>query len=69
MLKQQEKTELSEAVFALPVKYREVIIFFYYQELKIEEISTVLGVNPSTIRTRLSRARDLLNKKLGGDSL
>jgi RNA polymerase sigma-70 factor, ECF subfamily len=67
LLKQQQKTELSEAVFALPVKYREVIIFFYYQELKIEEISEVLGMNSSTIRTRLTRARDLLNQKLGGD--
>ncbi|OAT81881.1 hypothetical protein A6P54_10220 [Bacillus sp. MKU004] len=67
LLKQQEKTELSEAVFALAVKYREVIIFFYYQELRIEEISEILGINSSTIRTRLSRARSLLNQKLGGD--
>jgi RNA polymerase sigma-70 factor, ECF subfamily len=67
LLKQQQKTELSEAVFALPVKYREVIMFFYYQELRIEEISEVLGINSSTIRTRLSRARSLLNQKLGGD--
>lgn len=69
LLLQQEKTELSEAVFALPVKYREVIILYYYQELKIEEISKVLKINSSTIRTRLSRARDLLNQKLGGDTL
>ena len=67
LIKQQQKTVLSEAVFALPVKYREVIIFFYYQELRIEEISTILGINSSTIRTRLARARDLLNQKLGGD--
>jgi RNA polymerase sigma-70 factor, ECF subfamily len=69
LIQQQEKTELSEAIFSLPVKYREVIIFYYYQELKIEEISKVLKINSSTIRTRLSRARDLLNQKLGGDSL
>ncbi|MCA0147191.1 sigma-70 family RNA polymerase sigma factor [Rossellomorea vietnamensis] len=67
LIQHQQKTALSEAIFALPVKYREVIIFFYYQELKIEEISTILGVNSSTIRTRLARARDLLNQKLGGD--
>ncbi|MDX8342254.1 sigma-70 family RNA polymerase sigma factor [Rossellomorea sp. YZS02] len=67
LIQQQQKTVLSEAVFALPVKYREVIIFFYYQELRIEEISTILGINSSTIRTRLARARDLLNQKLGGD--
>ncbi|MCA1057632.1 sigma-70 family RNA polymerase sigma factor [Rossellomorea aquimaris] len=67
LLQKQQKTVLSEAVFALPVKYREVIIFFYYQEMRIEEISTILGINSSTIRTRLARARDLLNQKLGGD--
>lgn len=67
LLQQQQKTVLSEAIFSLPVKYREVIIFFYYQELRIEEISTILGINSSTIRTRLARARDLLNQKLGGD--
>lgn len=62
----QQKSELSNAVFALPIKYREVIILHYYQEEKIEVISEILEVNPSTIKTRLSRARDLLNKKLGG---
>ncbi len=67
LLKQQQKTVLSEAVFSLPIKYREVIILFYYQELKTEEISEVLGINSSTIRTRLSRARELLNQKLGGE--
>ncbi|MBN8191863.1 sigma-70 family RNA polymerase sigma factor [Bacillus sp. NTK074B] len=67
LMEKQQKTVLSEAVFALPVKYREVIILFYYQELRIEEISTILGINSSTIRTRLARARDLLNQKLGGD--
>ncbi|WP_409251716.1 sigma-70 family RNA polymerase sigma factor [Bacillus sp. SCS-153A] len=69
LVKQQDKTELSEAIFSLPVKYREVIILYYYQELTAEQMSKVLKINSSTIRTRLSRARDLLNQKLGGESL
>lgn len=59
LLKNQE---LSEKIFSLPVKYREIIILFYYKELKIREIHELTGLNLQTIKTRLSRSRSLLRK-------
>ncbi len=51
---------LGNLVLKLPVKYREVIILYYYQELKIQEISNMLQMNTNTIKVRLKRAKDLL---------
>lgn len=56
----EEKPELDwiiDVVKELPQKYRIVIHLFYYEELSIEEISKVLRMKPSTVRTQLTRAR------------
>ena len=53
---------LSEAVMQLPIKYREVIMLFYYEGLKLEEIQCVTRLNLSTIKTRLRRAKALLRE-------
>ncbi len=59
-LKKSEEVLLSECVLALPVKYREVITLYYYEELSIQEISEILKMNGNTIKTRLNRARQKL---------
>jgi RNA polymerase sigma factor (sigma-70 family) len=64
LLKDKEAEFLSTSVLSLPVKYREVIILFYYEEMSIDEISSLLNVNPNTIKTRLKRSRDLLKNVL-----
>ncbi len=61
--------ELSQNVLKLPVKYREVIILHYYEELKISEISSLLDLKESTVKTRLQRARAKLKYEMGGGSL
>lgn len=53
-------------VKSLPEKYRQVIHLFYYEELSIKEISETLGTKEATVKTRLVRARKLLNQKLKG---
>jgi RNA polymerase sigma factor (sigma-70 family) len=53
-----------DKVMSLPVKYREVIILQYYEELSINEISYLLGINPNTVKTRLHRAKNLLGSYL-----
>ncbi len=62
LLKRSEEEFLSLSVLSLPVKYREIIILYYYEECSIEEIKRILGVNPNTIKTRLSRGRVKLKK-------
>jgi RNA polymerase sigma factor (sigma-70 family) len=64
VLKNKEDEFLSECVLSLPVKYREVIILFYYEEMSIDEMSSLLDLNPNTVKTRLKRSRDLLKNVL-----
>lgn len=63
---EDENELISKQVIALPIKLREVIILFYYQEFSIEEISEMLNTNPNTIKTRLHRARLKLKKTFEG---
>ncbi|MGJ3195896.1 sigma-70 family RNA polymerase sigma factor [Peribacillus frigoritolerans] len=64
LLKRSEEEFLSMCVLTLPVKYREVITLYYYEECSIEEIKGMLGVNQNTIKTRLSRGRVKLKKMM-----
>jgi RNA polymerase sigma factor (sigma-70 family) len=64
VLKDREDEFLSKCVLSLPVKYREVIILFYYEEMSINEISSLLDMKQNTIKTRLKRSRDLLKNLL-----
>lgn len=63
----KEPDELIELVKTLPQKYRVVIHLFYYEDLSIEEISSILKKKPSTVRTQLTRARALLKEVLKED--
>ena len=52
------------AVYALPRKYREVILLRYYEELSLEEMVRILGVPPGTVSARLTRAKQKLRPML-----
>ena len=51
-------------VMKLQPRYREVILLYYYSELKIPEISKVLGIPEGTVSVRLKRGRDKLKNAL-----
>lgn len=56
--------DLLMEVMNLKPKYKEVILLFYYQDMKIKDIAIVLNKPESTIAVRLKRARDLLKCRL-----
>ncbi|WP_433745257.1 sigma-70 family RNA polymerase sigma factor [Falsibacillus pallidus] len=58
----QQNTSLAQDVLCLPVKYREIIILYYYEELNTNEIAALLNQSPSSIRTKLDRARKQLKE-------
>ncbi|CJO25063.1 DNA-directed RNA polymerase specialized sigma subunit [Streptococcus pneumoniae] len=64
VIQNAEDRELASAVMNLPIKYREVIYLFYYEELSIKEIATVIDVKENTIKTRLKKAKELLKEGL-----
>ncbi|MFL6228918.1 MAG: RNA polymerase sigma factor [Pyrinomonadaceae bacterium] len=53
-----------QAVLALPVHYREVVVLCELQELSYAEAAQVLGCAVGTVRSRLHRARALLCDRL-----
>ncbi len=67
MTKKDQHDELTKEVLSLPVKYREVIICYHFQELSINETSELLNVKVPTVSSRLRRARLMLKEKLEGD--
>jgi RNA polymerase sigma-70 factor (ECF subfamily) len=56
--------ELLEIVRMLPEKYSTVIHLFYYEDMKIPEISRALGISQSAVKLRLSRGREKLRRIL-----
>lgn len=64
------RDELWRTVFQLPLKYREVLVLYYRQELSQRDIAQALGITEESVRTRLHRGRQQLRKLLeGGDTL
>src|SRR5215472_12977486 len=55
---------LDEEVNRLPTKYRQAVLLCYLQGLSSEEAARRLGCAKGTIFSRLSRARDLLRRRL-----
>ncbi|HDR7788586.1 RNA polymerase factor sigma C [Bacillus cereus] len=64
VIQSAEDSRLASAVMNLPIKYREVIYLFYYEELSIKEIAIVIDVKENTIKTRMKKAKELLKKGL-----
>lgn len=56
-----------DAVLALPGKYREVVVLYYYQNMNIREMAQLLRLSPNSVSTRLRRARAQLKKQLKGE--
>ena len=62
-----EYREVLKAVLSLPQKYRDVTYLHYYEEYTAPEISNILGKNVNTVYTLLTRSRQMLKERLGGD--
>ena len=56
--------EVREALNKLPDKFRQVVVLFYIEEFSVKEIKAILHIPEGTIKSRLSKARDLLKQHL-----
>jgi len=65
--KTDEQQNLMETVLSLPAKYRIVIHLFYYEGCSTKEIADIIGLNESTVRQQLTRARRMLKDYLEGE--
>lgn len=61
---QETRGEITKAVLTLPVKDREVLLLYYYEQYTTKEVAQLLELPESTVKSRLARARNKLKSKL-----
>lgn len=64
VLSDSESREVYRTVMNLDKKYAIPTYLYYYEGYKTAEIAKILGTNPSTVQTRLAKARELLKLEL-----
>lgn len=64
LLLSETQSQIRQSIETLPEKYKAVVILRYLQDLSLQEISEVLSMPVTTIKTRLHRGREFLRKKL-----
>lgn len=60
----EEKSDVERAVSSLPEKYRVAIHLFYYEDMSIKQIAEITSQRESTVRSQLTRGRDMLREIL-----
>ncbi|MCC6263920.1 MAG: RNA polymerase sigma factor [Bryobacterales bacterium] len=66
IIERQQWELLHEAVASLPDPYREIVVMHHLEELPYEDIAEALACPLGTVRSRLTRGRELLARKLVG---
>lgn len=51
------------AVLALPSRYREPVVLFYFHDKDVAAAARTMGLPEGTVKARLSRARELLRRR------
>jgi RNA polymerase sigma-70 factor (ECF subfamily) len=64
LLSAERSEVVARAVLALPPFQREALILFEYEELSLEEIAAVAGIETGAVKARLHRARETLRRQL-----
>jgi RNA polymerase sigma-70 factor (ECF subfamily) len=53
---------LSSSLSLIPLKYKEVLVLYYYEELSYQEIADIMHIPIATVGVRLKRGREQLEK-------
>lgn len=56
-------SDILEALMSLPEKFRLVLILYYVEEYRIEDIARIIQRTPSAVKMRLQKGRKLLEEK------
>lgn len=62
------KLSVTDAVRALPLELREVVILYYYQEFTHKEIADIVGISVPNVAYRLRTAKSKLKTYLAEDN-
>ena len=67
VIEQADRTRVREALEALPLPWREVLILRELEGLSYREIADVAAIKMGTVMSRLARARAALQQQLAAD--
>ena len=62
--REDPRPELWDAVLSLPRDQRAAVGLYYYEDMPVADIASLLRVPAGTVKSRLSRARDKLRLAL-----
>lgn len=63
-LRNSERAEVNQAIAALPVGYREVLVLRELEDLSYNDIARIVDIPLGTVMSRLARARGLMRQAL-----
>ena len=55
---------MRKELFEINPTYREALVLFYFDDFSVKEIAEILEEKEGTIKSRLSRGRNILKEKL-----
>lgn len=64
LLLSETQQQVRDAIDSLPEKYKAVVILRYLHDMSLQEISDVLEMPVTTVKTRVHRGREFLRQKL-----
>lgn len=62
--RKEMQLQVRNSIRSLPLKQKTVIYLFYYADLSIKEISTLLRIPSGTVKSRLNKAKSALKCEL-----
>jgi RNA polymerase sigma-70 factor, ECF subfamily len=63
LARMQSDDTVRRAVLALPHRYREPVVLYYFHEMDVAAAARTMGLPEGTVKARLSRGRELLRKR------
>jgi RNA polymerase sigma-70 factor, ECF subfamily len=63
LARKQSDDDVRRAVLALPRRYREPVVLYYFQEMDVAAAARTMELPVGTVKARLARGRDLLRKR------
>ncbi len=64
LIAREEQQAIAKAMAALDPEYRQVLTLRIVNDCSYQQIGAILGIREGTVKSRLSRAREQLRKKL-----
>lgn len=66
VISMEERRAVREAVLRLPHRYRVVVVLMFMESMKISEIACLLHIPEGTVKSRIYKAKRMLERELEG---